>query len=150
MDKRKNLCFENDPDVIGDIMNGCSDLKQSDCVEAIIGLSRIIARQGAAIRVLKENNSCIEKNIIKLEGGSFRMKNDIAQVKRKVKNDSEMDTKFTVDEMNMIMNKIVSEAEESGNDALKYKMERMSLLIDGALKRHGGKKENMNIVTVIW
>lgn len=132
MKKNSNLCFENNPDVIADVMNGCDDLQIYDCIEAIVGLGRIAARLQAQIS---------------------NAHTDIRTLKREVKKGGDqVDSKFTVDQMKTVLQS-VSEKMKSENfkdNELTYKIDSLSNQLEKAVTRNGGKKENVNIVLVIW
>ena len=48
----KNLCFEDNPEVIADLLNE-ENVDPSDLLRAVIGLARIVSRQKTEIKELK-------------------------------------------------------------------------------------------------
>lgn len=57
-----NLCFVRNPDEIADVMNGYSGIELTDCVGAIVGLSRIVGLQEKRISILEKNNQKLLNN----------------------------------------------------------------------------------------
>lgn len=52
----KNLCFEKNPDVIGDILfEGAQNIDVQNLIPAVVGLCRIVASQQAQINVLAKD-----------------------------------------------------------------------------------------------
>lgn len=41
----KNLCFEDNPEVIADLLNEEADVDHDDLLRAVIGLARIVSHQ---------------------------------------------------------------------------------------------------------
>jgi hypothetical protein len=151
MNKSRNLCFEINPDEIADIMNGC-DISLSDCVEAIIGLSRIVSKDEAAIRCLKKDNQSAEKAVKEIKGAIVRHDRQITILQREGKKENQMDNTFTVDQMQLMLNAI-SEKMKSENykdNELTYKIDSLSNQLGNVVNRNNGNKEKVNIVLVIW
>lgn len=142
MNKSRNLCFETNPDEIADIMYGCNGITLSDCIEAIIGLGRIVSQQRAQISNQYKNYERLYKNQRELYAQHSRALT--------LKGDS-MDSKFTVDQMKTVLQSVSEKMKEENfkDNDLAYKIDSLSNQIEKAVTRNG-IKENVNIVLVIW
>lgn len=69
-----NLCFERDPDVIADMLNGSEGVTPEMINTGVIGLARIVASQGAMIRNLRKDVDSAENAVKELRREIDRMK----------------------------------------------------------------------------
>lgn len=151
--KCPNLCFEKNPDEISDMLNGCDGINLQDVNGGVIGLGRIVASLQASVSNLQKDNKSAEKAVQEVRKILLNHERHITVLQRGAKHENEMDSKFTVDELSLILETFANARSEEGDLStvpVAMKAGRLKGIIDNAVKRHNGKKEDVNIQVVVW
>lgn len=148
-----NLSFEKDPDQIADMLNGSDNIGTSHINTGVIGLARIVASLQASISNLQKDDKSAEKAVQEVRKILLNHERHITVLQRGAKHENEMDSKFTVDELSLILETFANARSEEGDMStvpVAMKAGRLKGIIDNAVKRHNGKKEDVNIQVVVW